>query len=75
MRLEPCPFCGSKDIKDNYVYMSCDKCKADGPKMNDGNFDDHADYIDRERAIRAWNSRTSEVTIDKSDVGNISEIL
>ena len=55
--LKPCPFCGNTFLTDNYVYISCNKCKANGPKMNNGNNDDHADFIDNENAIKAWNTR------------------
>lgn len=56
--LKYCPFCGNQEIEDCYVYIRCKKCSAEGPKMNDGNNDSHADYIDRENAIKAWNKRT-----------------
>jgi hypothetical protein len=56
-KLKPCPFCGSHEIKDCYVYMECVCCLAEGPKMNNGNNDSHADYIDRQNAIKAWNDR------------------
>lgn len=57
MKLLPCPFCGSENLKDCYVYIKCNDCLAEGPKMNNGNYDDHADFIDRENAITAWNNR------------------
>jgi|WetSurMetagenome_2_1015567.scaffolds.fasta_scaffold359666_4 hypothetical protein len=56
--LKPCPFCKSTDIKDYYVFMRCGKCGARGPAMNDGDYNEHADYIDRQNAIAAWNKRT-----------------
>lgn len=58
--LKSCPFCGSTEIKDHYVYMECSKCLARGPASNGGNFDDHADFRDREIAIEKWNSRTGK---------------
>ena len=54
-KLEPCPYCGSTDLRDCYVYIRCNKCLMEGPKMNDGRNDDHADYIDNINAIKAWN--------------------
>ena len=57
MKLKPCPFCKSKNLKDCYVFIKCNDCKAEGPKMNDGNFDSHADFIDHENACKAWNKR------------------
>ncbi len=59
--LKQCPFCECDEIEDCYVYMKCNKCGAEGPKMNNGNNDDHADYIDRENAIEAWNKRTQTI--------------
>lgn len=53
--LKPCPYCNSKDLKDCYVYIKCNKCLMEGPKMNGGHNDDHADFIDRQNAIEAWN--------------------
>ena len=55
MKLKPCPYCKSTDLSDAYVYISCKKCLMTGPQMNNGNNDDHADYIDHERAVEAWN--------------------
>ena len=54
--LKPCPFCNSIDLKDCYVYIKCNCCLMTGPKMNSGNYDDHADYIDHEAAVKAWNN-------------------
>lgn len=54
--LKSCPNCGSEDLKDCYVYIKCNQCLMEGPKTNGGNYDDHADYIDRENAIKYWNS-------------------
>ena len=54
--MKPCPHCGSSEIVDHYVYMQCSKCLMCGPMMNRGLNDDHADYIDNEHAIEAWNS-------------------
>ena len=55
--LKPCPFCGSTHLSDSYVYVRCDMCGANGPEMNGGRNDDHADWVDHERAIAAWNRR------------------
>lgn len=55
--LKRCPFCGSDNIMDHYVFMECGSCKARGPASNNGNFDDHADFRDREIAIERWNKR------------------
>lgn len=57
MELKSCPFCGSNDFRDYYVYIKCNNCGALGPEMNGGINDDHADYIDHENAMDAWNKR------------------
>ena len=58
MKLKPCPFCEDENgLEDCYVYILCSKCGAEGPKMNDGKNDDHADFVDHEMAIEAWNKR------------------
>lgn len=57
MSLSRCPFCGSDRIADDYVFMRCIGCGARGPFTNGGNNDDHADYLDREKAIELWNAR------------------
>ncbi len=56
-KLKQCPFCGSKNLDDRYVYIHCRDCLCDGPKMNRGENDAHADSIDHEAAIAAWNVR------------------
>jgi len=53
--LKPCPNCKSTDLADCYVYIKCRTCKMTGPQMNDGNNDSHADYLDHENAVNAWN--------------------
>ena len=53
--LKPCPYCGSTNLKDCYVFIKCEKCLMNGPKMNGGNNDAHSDFIDHENAIKAWN--------------------
>ena len=58
--LKPCPFCGSINLKDCYVTIKCLDCGAEGPKMNGGRNDDHADYVDHEEAVNAWNARPGE---------------
>lgn len=56
--LKACPFCKSNDVTDDpYVYVRCNKCGATGPKMNGGNNNQHADYVDRKNAREAWNRR------------------
>lgn len=55
LNLESCPFCGSSNIKDCYVFIKCLDCLAEGPKINNGRYDDHADFVDHENAIKAWN--------------------
>ena len=55
--LKGCPFCGSNQIVDHYIYMSCGHCLARGPAMNGGENDEHVDYIDRKNAIESWNKR------------------
>jgi len=53
--LKPCPYCGSTNLTDCYVYIRCDNCLMEGPKMNNGQNDAHADYMDNKNAITAWN--------------------
>ena len=55
MELKPCPNCKGNNLRDCYVYIACNHCGMTGPKMNDGNNDSHADYIDHENAVKAWN--------------------
>lgn len=55
--LLPCPFCGSIEIEDHYIFMECAHCHSRGPVQNNGRFDDHADFRDRELAIEGWNNR------------------
>lgn len=55
--LKPCPFCGSHNLEDCYVYIKCNSCLAEGSKMNKGNNDSHADFVDHENACIAWNTR------------------
>ena len=57
-KLESCPFCKSQDLEDCYIFIKCKNCGAEGPKMNNGRNDDHADFVDHERAIEAWNRRS-----------------
>lgn len=54
--LLPCPNCGSTNLRDAYVYIACKNCLMEGPKMNGGNNNDHADYIDHKGAIEYWNN-------------------
>jgi hypothetical protein len=60
MELKNCPFCGSSNLKDCYVYIKCLNCLAEGPASNNKLNDDHADYMDHEHAVKLWNSRTVE---------------
>lgn len=53
MELKSCPNCKSNNLKDCYIFIKCNNCGMTGPKMNNGNYDDHADYIDHENAIKA----------------------
>jgi hypothetical protein len=53
--LKSCPNCRSNNLTDCYIYIRCNDCGMTGPKMNNGNMDEHADYIDRINAIKAWN--------------------
>lgn len=55
--LKSCPFCGSINIIDCYVYMKCEKCGAKGPCVNNGINDDHVDHYDNLLAISLWNNR------------------
>jgi hypothetical protein len=54
-KLKECPNCKSNNLKDCYVYIRCNDCLMEGPKTNRGNYDDHADYLDHEKAIELWN--------------------
>ncbi len=54
--LKPCPNCGSTNLEDHYVCIQCKKCLMIGPQMNGGNNDAHAEYIDHENAVKAWNN-------------------
>lgn len=56
-KLKPCPFCKSTDLKDCYVYIKCNNCLAEGPKMNGGRNDAHSDYLDAQNAKLAWSKR------------------
>ena len=53
--LKPCPHCNSTDLEDCYIYIKCNKCLMNGPKMNDGYNDAHSGMIDHRMAIDAWN--------------------
>lgn len=57
---EPCPFCGSHEIKDCYVFVKCLRCGAEGPYTNGKRYDDHADFRDHVRAIELWNTRADQ---------------
>jgi Lar family restriction alleviation protein len=52
-KLEPCPFCGSSDIRifetggGSRAYAFCDGCDAEGP----------LGWGDTDEAIRLWNTR------------------
>ena len=59
--LKPCPFCGSKDIRQEKVvgwgttvFFTCDSCKTSGPMCFDEN-----------DAIAAWNARTADKLIER----------
>ncbi len=52
--LKPCPNCESTNLKDLYVYISCNDCLMDGPKSNGGELR-YADYLDNEFAHTDWN--------------------
>jgi hypothetical protein len=65
-RVEPCPFCGAKDItpwnRDGCVLMYCEDCCAEGPKFrtSSNHHDIGYDYDSAlGKAKRAWNSRIS----------------
>ena len=58
--LKSCPFCGSTDLLDRYVLITCKHCLAQGPAMNGGKNDDHADCLDNQNAVKAWNRRVDE---------------
>lgn len=53
--MEPCPFCGSKDIvlvdaAKPLCWLSCKDCMCFGPLMTEGS----------QAAIEAWNTRIKE---------------
>lgn len=73
--LAACPFCGSTDIYDAYGFMVCNTCKATGPAMNNGNNDDHADFVDHKRAIEAWDNRQSHPVPSPASVQSAEELL
>lgn len=54
--LKPCPFCGEKAYLhrniDKTAYIECTKCECRKPG------DRRCFYIDKLRAIEAWNTRT-----------------
>lgn len=59
-KLEPCPFCGSKNLSirvddNNYkipYFVNCDDCNTEGPQVygNEEKFD----------PIKAWNTRIKQ---------------
>lgn len=53
-KLEPCPFCGSKNVVDVGDYVECMSCDAMGP---DGN--------EETDGVTAWNTRTPAKHEDK----------
>ena len=55
MDLKPCPYCDSENLDDCYVYIQCKNCLLTGPQMQGGSYDDHADFVDHENAVKAWN--------------------
>jgi len=56
LELKPCPHCETSEyLKDCYVVIRCTKCLMEGPATNNGNNDDHADWLDHENAIKMWN--------------------
>ena len=67
--LKSCPFCGSDDVwpcASNHidnpgiilsVYISCNKCNAQGPEAEAYNENGEEDLME-EQAIKLWNERT-----------------
>ena len=55
--LKPCPFCGSNNLEDHYVFIKCTDCGEEGPPSNNKRNDAHADFVDNENAIEYWNER------------------
>jgi hypothetical protein len=56
-KLKPCPHCNTTEgLKDCYVFVLCRKCLMQGPATNKGLNDDHADFVDHEKAIEMWNN-------------------
>lgn len=62
-KLKPCPYCGSVHLTDCYVFIRCDTCLMEGPKMNNGRNDAHADHMDNKNAIAAWNKMHRKVDV------------
>ena len=56
-----CPFCGSFNLKDCYVYIKCLDCLTEGPATNKKLNDDHADSFDNQRAFELWNKRAKKI--------------
>ena len=59
---KPCPFCGAVELTVIYnttAFVQCDKCKARGPVFGTGQ--EYADYVDREKAVIAWNENRRKV--------------
>ena len=52
--LKPCPFCGSKNVSDNYdsgyFWVECKDCKVNGPES----------YEDYDKCLELWNRRVNE---------------
>lgn len=60
--LRPCMKCGSSDIEVIYLnraFCRCRKCGTKGKEYPTGN-EQFAEYIDREAAIKDWNTRPVE---------------
>jgi Lar family restriction alleviation protein len=60
--LKPCPFCGSEKVHIVYcneAYGVCDSCGARGKSYPD-EYGHIAESIDREWAVKSWNTRPLE---------------
>ena len=70
IKLRPCPFCGSKDVRQQeslfIAYVFCKSCRAEGPIV-------HINQLSRgqsleAKAVELWNKRASDdVMLDAAD--------
>jgi hypothetical protein len=53
--MKPCPYCKGNELVNTGVTVRCEFCLMEGPKSNGGRNDEHADWVDREKATEYWN--------------------